>query len=172
MTSAGSRHNRLWPALLIAAAMLAVWVGWVGFEASDDSLYYAGADAWLRHPPSAGVDHWTTRFPLVLAFAGVLAIVGRGFAAFAVTGLLFYAIFVALVGRYAHGIGGARAGWIATLLIATLPVVVANATTAGIDLVEASALIAGAMLLGGARAGIGRGFAAGLCFGIAILCRE
>lgn len=172
MITGGLRHYRGWCALLIAVAALALWVGWVGFEASDDSLYYAGADAWLRHPPSAGADHWSTRFPLVLAFAAVLATVGRNFIAFAVTGLLFYAAFVALVGRYAHSIGGARAGWIAALLIASLPVVVANATTPGIDLVEASALIAGAMLLGSERAGVARGFAAGLCFGIAILCRE
>ncbi|WP_298669874.1 glycosyltransferase family 39 protein [uncultured Sphingomonas sp.] len=175
MTESDSRISWRWLALLIGAAALALWVGWIGFIASDDSLYYAGAQAWLTHPPAAGADHWSTRFPLILTFAGVIAVMGRGYAAFAVTAVLFYVLLVVLVGFFARGVGGRRAGWIAALLTATLPVIVARASTVSVDLIEASALIAGAMLLAGARddhAGLWRGGGAGLCFGIAILCRE
>ncbi|WEK42563.1 MAG: glycosyltransferase family 39 protein [Candidatus Sphingomonas colombiensis] len=175
MTRSDSRISWHWPAILIVAVGLALWIGWVGFIASDDSLYYVGAQAWLEHPPVAGADHWSTRFPLILTFAGVIATVGRNYAAFAVTAVLFYVVLVVLVGFFARGVGGQRAGWIAALLTATLPVVVFHASTVSVDLLEVSALIAGAMLLGRAtddRVGLWRGGGAGLCFGIAILCRE
>ncbi|MBN8846935.1 MULTISPECIES: glycosyltransferase family 39 protein [unclassified Sphingomonas] len=175
MTLAGSRISWRWCALLVVMAALALWIGWVGFIASDDSLYYAGARAWLTHPPAAGTDHWSTRFPLILPFAGVIAALGPGFAAFGVTAVLFYTLLVTLTGLFARNVGGQRAGWIAALLIATLPVVIVYASTVSVDLAEAAALVGGALLLGGAaddRAGLWRGLGAGLCFGIAILCRE
>lgn len=164
-----------WCALLVLTGALALWVGWVGFIASDDSLYYAGAQAWLTHPPAAGTDHWSTRFPLILAFAGVISVIGRGYAAFGVTAVLFHIVLVTVTALYGRTVGGARAGWIAALLIATLPVVIVYATTVSVDLIEASALVAGALLLGGAgndRARLWQGGGAGVCFGIAILCRE
>jgi hypothetical protein len=160
-----------WAALLLAAAVAAVAIGWVGYIASDDDLYWQGAMAWLTHPPSAGVDHWATRFPLILAFAAMLRVMGQGFAAFAATALLFYALLVGVTGLYATRVAGARAGWIAALLTATLPVIVGNASTVSVDLIEASALLGGALLLADAR-GIGRGLVAGAVFGIAVLCRE
>ena len=167
------RHK--WWALLLAAGMAAaVTVGWVGYIASDDSLYWQGAMAWLTHPPSVGADHWATRFPLVLAFAAVLRVMGQSFAAFAATALAFYALLVAVAGLYAAGVAGARAGWIAALLTATMPVIVGNATTVSVDLLEAAALLGGALLLADAR-GPGRewrrGLAAGTLFGVAVLCR-
>lgn len=170
--SARPRATLGWAALLLGAALLALWVGWTGYIASDDALYYAGAERWLVHPPFAGGDHWSTRFPLVLAFAGVLAVEGRGFAAFATTALIFYAALLGVLWAYARGAGGPRVGWIAALLAATLPVVVAEATTVGVDLVEAALLLGGALALGGADGRAARGFGAGLSFGLAVLCRE
>lgn len=157
------------------AAMLALWTGWIGFIASDDSLYYAGAVAWLEHPPFAGSDHWSTRFPLTLTFAGFIAACGPGFLAFALTAITFYALLVAVTGWFAARVAGPLAGWIAALLTATLPVIVSHATTVSVDLTEAGALMLGALLLGDAgegRGGIMRGAAAGVAFGVAILCRE
>ncbi|MGK4422039.1 glycosyltransferase family 39 protein, partial [Klebsiella pneumoniae] len=69
----------------------------------------------------------------------------------------------------------ARAGWIAALLVGTMPMVAVAGSIVGIDLTEAVALIAGAWLLGEAapgRAGLRQGVLAGLCFGLAILSRE
>ena len=169
------RERLLWFAALALCGTLALWLGWIGFIASDDSLYYEGALRWLTDPPFAGDNHWSTRFPLTLTFAGVIALLGKGYAAFAATALLFYAGMVAVTGRAAAKVGGERTGWIAALLTATLPVIVSHATTVSVDLVEASALLLGATLLGGARddaAGLRSGIGAGVAFGVAMLCRE
>lgn len=145
--------------------------------ASDDSLYFVGADLWLREPPFAGDNHWTTRFPLLWSFAAMLAVFGRNFVAFAATALLWYAALIALVGLFARRVGGAGTGWIAALIAATLPVIVVNATTVGVDLLETALLLGGAWLLGeagtaGSRTALTRGLVAGMCFGTAIVCRE
>ena len=50
------------PTLIVVA--IALWLGWVGYIASDDALYYFGAVKWVDRPPYPGVDHWTTRFPV------------------------------------------------------------------------------------------------------------
>lgn len=167
--------NWRWALLLVILAAAALWLGWVGFIASDDSLYYAGAQRWLTDPPFAGDTHWSTRFPLTLTFAVVLAVMGQGFAAFAVTAVLFYVAIVAATGIYAAKVGGQRVGWIAALLIATMPVIVSHATTVSVDLLEASALLLGALLLSDTDddwRGLWRGVAAGACFGVGVLCRE
>ncbi len=153
----------------------ALFVGWVGYIASDDSLYHAGAMRWLTDPPFAGSDHWSTRFPLTLTFAAVLALIGQNFAAFGVTAILFYVLLVVVAGRFAAGVAGERAGWIAALLTATLPVVVSHATTVSVDLTEAAALLGGAWLVGTAgedRRGLIRAGLGGALFGVAVLCRE
>ncbi|SEK27033.1 Dolichyl-phosphate-mannose-protein mannosyltransferase [Sphingomonas palmae] len=164
-----------WLLLLLGCAALALWIGWIGFEASDDSLYWQGAMKVMTQPPFPGDNHWTTRFPLTITFAAMLRLMGQGFAAFAVTAMIFYACVVAVTGMFAGKVAGARSGWIAALLTATLPVIVSHATTVSVDLIEAAALILGITLLGGARAdraGYVRGVAAGVAFGVAVLCRE
>ncbi len=164
-----------WTALLVMLLAGAIGIGWTGFIASDDSLYFAGAEHWLDNPPFAGDNHWSTRFPLLWSFDVMLLVLGRGFAAFAATALFWYGVLVALVGLYVRRLGGDRAGWIAALLVGTMPVIIGNATTVGVDLIEAALLLGGAWLLGdadGARGGWRGGYAAGLCFGTAIICRE
>lgn len=164
-----------WLAIVGSVMIAALYLGWVGFMASDDSLYHAGAVRWLIDPPFAGSDHWSTRFPLTLTFAGVLAVVGQNYVAFGVTAVLFYVVLVAVIGWFAASIAGARSGWIAALITATLPVVVSHATTVSVDLTEAAALVAGALIVGRAtddRAGWIRAGAGGALFGVAILCRE
>ncbi len=98
-----------WLLVLLACAAAALWIGWIGFEASDDSLYWQGAMKVMTQPPFPGDNHWTTRFPLTLTFAAVLRAMGQGFAAFAVTAMIFYAALVAVTGVFAAKVAGARA---------------------------------------------------------------
>lgn len=173
--SANAATTVRWFALVALAMAAALFVGWIGFMASDDSLYHTGAVRWLTDPPFPGSDHWSTRFPLTLTFAAVLALVGQNFASFAITAVLFYVVLVAVAGRFAAGVASARAGWIAALLTATLPVVVSHATTLSVDLIEAAALLGGAWLVGTAgegRRGLLRAGLGGVMFGVAVLCRE
>ena len=74
--------------LAIAAGVVAIWIGWVGYSASDDAAYYEAALRWLDHPPVAGDDHWATRFPLILSLAGMIVLLGKGAAAMGVTARL------------------------------------------------------------------------------------
>jgi 4-amino-4-deoxy-L-arabinose transferase-like glycosyltransferase len=164
-----------WPLVALLAVVAALAIGWVGYTASDDAAYYQAAQLWLVHPPVAGADHWATRFPLILSLAGAFAVFGGGPVAMGVTALGWYVVFLALVRDLAARIAGPRAGWLAVILMATLPVVIAQATTVSCDLAEASFLILAVRLIGDVavgEAGGWRPFAAGLALGGAILCRE
>ncbi|WP_175518179.1 glycosyltransferase family 39 protein [Sphingomonas sp. OK281] len=134
------------------------------------------AQHWIASPPYPGYDHWATRFPLVITLAATLRLLGENETALTVVALLWYVVFLLAVFALAQRIGGRRVGWIATILLSTMPVVVTNATTASCDLVEATFLVLGIVLAGDAatrdtRPGR-RAVAAGLAFGVAILCRE
>ena len=175
-----SRLNRpafdiRWPLFLGLAVLLALGIGWAGYTSSDDAAYYNGAARWLTDPPYPGDDHWTTRFPVVLSLAMALVLLGKGFAAFGAAALFWYAALIVTFGLFAARIGGNRAGWIAAILAATMPLIADSGSTVGCDLPEALFLIGGTWLLSGCidrpdRAG--RAFAAGLSFGLAIICRE
>lgn len=162
----------LLPLLGIASlAAAALWIGWVGFVFSDDVSYHQGALRWLTDPPFAGVDHWTTRFPLVLSLAAAIALLGDGLPALAATSLFWYAATVAAGTVLARRIGGERAGWIAAALLATMPLVATSGTVVNCDLPEAVFLIAGLQLLTGPDRPR-HAVLAGLSFGAAILSRE
>lgn len=170
-TNSGNRVSAGWPFACLAVTILALWIGWVGFIASDDALYQHAAEQWLAHPPFAGDSHWATRFPVVLSLAAMLGAVGRDLLAFHLTSLLWYALLIGLTGRIAWRMAGGRAGWIAATLTATLPVVATNGSIVNCDLPEVFFMLAGAWLLAEAR-GLRGAAAAGVCFGLAILCRE
>jgi len=164
-----------WPAIALILALAALYIGWSGYAASDDAAYYGAALHWVNNPPFAGHDHWATRFPLILTIAAAIHILGAGPSALLASALLWYTILLLCVRALAKRIGGDRAGWITVILIATMPVVIDNATTASCDLVEASFLVLGITLIGSAAGDDGaiwRPIGAGLCFGGAILCRE
>ncbi len=164
-----------WPLLALSGATLALAIGWIGFAASDDAAYYFAASRWLEHAPQPGDDHWGTRFPLILSLALSLALLGKGAAAMTLTALGWYAALLASVRAVSRRIATPRAAWVATMLVATMPVVVTNATTVSCDLTEAVFLLLGGRLLGDVAAGKGRRWtplAAGVAFGTAILCRE
>lgn len=172
LTPAALRHALAWPALLLVAILLTLALGWTGYIASDDAAYYEGALRWLTDPPFPGGDHWTTRFPIILSLAAALAIFGKGYVAMSAAALAWYLALVAIIGLFTARIGGRTAGWIAAILVATLPVVASEASTIGCDLAEAFFLIAGLWLIGSASTGWKHAFAAGLCFGLAIISRE
>ena len=161
--------------LVMALGAAAVAIGWTGYIASDDASYYGGAVEWLRNAPFAGDSHWTTRFPVVLSLAGAMLLVGAGPAALALTSLFWFVSFVATGAALAARIGDRRVGRLAAVLLATLPLSAVSASIVNCDLPEATFLMLGLWLLARVvqRDGQGRhAAAAGICFGLAILCRE
>ncbi|MET0362891.1 MAG: glycosyltransferase family 39 protein [Sphingobium sp.] len=160
-----------WPALLAALAVAAVWAGWVGFMASDDGLYYYGALKWFTDPPAPGANHWATRFPVVLGFVGAIAMFGQSLLAFHVVSLFWYAVIVGVTAGLSWQLAGRRAGWIAAILTATLPVIATNASIVNCDLPETAFLVGGLWLLIGGRQ-TRSALLAGGSFGLAVLCRE
>ena len=166
-----------WTGLLLVVALgaAAVAVGWTGYIASDDASYYGGAAEWLRSGPFAGDSHWTTRFPLILSLAAAMWVVGAGPSALAATSLFWFVGFVAAGAALATRIGGQKVGWLTAALLATLPLSAVAASVVNCDLPEATFLMLGLWLLAGVVGKAGgevSAAAAGICFGLAVLCRE
>ncbi|KKC26055.1 ArnT family glycosyltransferase [Sphingomonas sp. SRS2] len=164
-------RNAGWPILLAVLGIAAVWAGWVGFMASDDGLYYYAALQWFTNPPAPGANHWATRFPVVLGFVGSIAMFGRSLLAFHLVSLFWYLAIVGVTAGLSWQLAGRRAGWIAAILAATLPVIATNASIVNCDLPEAVFLVGGLWLLIGGRQTRSALFA-GCSFGHAVLCRE
>lgn len=166
-----------WAGLLsvVALGAAAAAIGWTGYIASDDASYYGGAAEWLRSAPFAGDNHWTTRFPLILSLAAAMLFVGVAPAALTVTSLFWFIAFVATGAALATRIGGRKVGCLTAVLLATLPLCAVAASIVNCDLPEATFLMLGLWLLAGVvgQDGYGRSAAAaGICFGLAVLCRE
>ena len=173
-TSGWTAERLRWPALIVFLGALAIAVGWTGFIASDDEFYYGGALRWAEAGPFAGESHWTTRFPLVLSLAAAIRAFGASEAAMIATSLFWYMAFVATGWLLARRVAGERAGAIAALLLATMPVIATAASIVNCDLPESAFLMLGAYLLAGEidRLRLSRCVLAGIAFGFAILCRE
>jgi 4-amino-4-deoxy-L-arabinose transferase-like glycosyltransferase len=165
---------RAWPLLLLLVGAASVATGWTGFIASDDELYYGGALKWAAGEPFAGDSHWTTRFPLVLTLAGMIKLVGASPLALHLTAILWFGLFVTSGTLLARSIAGERGGWIAGLLLASMPLIALGGSIVNCDLPEATFLMLGAWLLIGqiGRPRLGPCVLAGVAFGLAILCRE
>ena len=163
-----------WPALVALVGTVAVALGWTGFIASDDQFYYFGALEWAQNGPFAGDSHWTTRFPLVLSLAAAIRAVGAEPLALHLTAIAWYAAFVAVGTLLARRIAGQHAGWIAGVLLASMPLIATGGSIVNCDNPEAVFLMLGAWLLAGEveRARVSRCLLAGAAFGLAMLSRE
>ncbi len=168
------RLELAWPALVMLVGVISVAVGWTGFIASDDQFYYFGALEWAKNGPFAGDSHWTTRFPLVLSLAAAIKAVGAGAVALNVTAIAWYGAFVTVGILLARRIAGERAGWMAGLLFASMPLIATGGSIVNCDNPEAVFLMLGAWLLVGEveRPRAGRCLLAGIAFGLAMLSRE
>jgi hypothetical protein len=163
-----------WPVVIALVGCAAVAAGWTGFIASDDELYFGGALKWAAGELFPGDSHWTTRFPLVLTLAAMIKLVGASALALHLTALAWFAVFVTVGIALARRIAGTRCGWFAGLLLASMPLNALGGSIVNCDLPEATFLMLGAWLLIGeiGLARLWRCVLAGICFGLAMLCRE
>ncbi len=131
-----SRANGwLFAAFALAAVLMAV--NWVGYDGADDRSYALAAEAWLRHFPVVGVDHWATRHTVVLPVALSLAVFGQKEFALAVPSVLFFAGLLWLNFHFTRRFLGERAAAILVMLLAATPEFIVQATYINNDIVEA-----------------------------------
>jgi 4-amino-4-deoxy-L-arabinose transferase-like glycosyltransferase len=131
-----SRANGWFLAALALAAVL-VALNWVGYDGADDRSYALGAEAWLRHFPAVGADHWATRHTVVLPVALSLAVFGRQEFALAIPSVLYFFGFLLVNHHFATRFLGVRTGAILTMLLALTPAFVVQASYINIDIAEA-----------------------------------
>jgi 4-amino-4-deoxy-L-arabinose transferase-like glycosyltransferase len=126
-----------WLLAALALAALLVALNWVGYDGADDRSYALGAEAWLRHFPAVGADHWATRHTVVLPVALSLAIFGKHEFALAIPSVLFFLGFLLVNHYFATRLMGARAAALLAMLLAVTPAFVVQASYINIDIAEA-----------------------------------
>lgn len=157
-------------ALALAAGLVAL--NWVGYDGADDRSYALGAEAWLRHFPVAGADHWATRHTVVLPVALSLALFGRHVFALAIPSVLYFFGFLAVNHHFARRILGEQAGAILVMLLAATPVFVVQATYINTDIAEAFFASLSFWLFVAAEGKARTLFWSGTTAGLAFLTRE
>lgn len=162
----------LFVALLFAATLL---VFWNGVGPGDSDKYVRAAVDWLENGPVLGKDHWALRLPLVLPLAASYALFGRGEFVSTLPNILYAAGLVAITFVFVRKHLGKIEGFAAAALVATSSYFVTLQSEIWITGVDAFFIALSGWLFIDALAGNrerGRFLAAGLCAGLAWLCRE
>ncbi len=119
----------------LAVLYLLIAFNWVGFIASDDVTFARGAYGWIEHFPYVG-GHGTIRYTITMPMAVAFRLFGENEFAMALPGIVYLTGFVMLAWRAVAQIYGKQAAFGATLALATSPLLVINASVAGIDIIE------------------------------------
>ena len=161
-----------WLLAALALAAMLVALNWVGYDGADDRSYALGAEAWLRHFPAVGADHWATRHTVVLPVALSLALFGRHEFTLAIPSVLYFFGFLLVNYHFATRFVGARAAALLVMLLAATPAFVVQASYINIDIAEAffASLSFGLFAAGDKRASML--FWSGAAAGLAFLTRE
>lgn len=162
-------------AILGAVLALGLAISWVGYYGADDSSYLAAMLAWADDPPFLGTDHWSLRHALILPGAAVFAAFGPSEVGGAIMPLISVVGSVVIIYFWIAGVFDRLTGFIAALLVATMPLLTVDATRATPDPVEAFFVLLGCFLFfraGQATRQVPWLIGAGLAFGLAWLTRE
>lgn len=108
----------------------------VGFQASDDASYLAGALGWLEHFPYVGNSHWTLRHTITLPTALAIRLFGLNEAAVSLANIAYYLGFLAVNAWFMWRTFGGLAAGLATLLMVVLPGFTVVATYLNSDVPE------------------------------------
>jgi hypothetical protein len=165
------------PVILLGLAIFlaVIWLFWIGFLGSDDSLYWTAAGGWLLHVPFIGDSHWSLRHTLDIPLALARLAFGNAMTAMVLPTLLYALGLVAVLAWWVHRTCGAAAALIVTLLVATNPQLVLWSSTAAIDAVEVFYVFAALAVMHGAMErgpSWGALLFAGVLAGLGMLSRE
>lgn len=121
-----SSSFRLFLVLLLGALMMGL--AWVGYVGSDDHSYARGAIGWLHEFPYVGTDHWTLRHTVVIPIAISLALIGPQELSLALPSAALFLVLLAATHRFAKRFFGDGVAFLASLLLASTPLFVVQAT--------------------------------------------
>ncbi len=162
--------------LALAIATINIYVFYLGFIASDDSLYNSYAAAIAAGDITLPEKHWAFRWTVIVPLAGLIAMVGVSEQTILILTLGYLVALIATLTWITHRFAGpASAFWVA-ILAATTPLLVTLSTTVNADIPEAVFLLASVTMFYIAwyhRLDLGRLFlGAGVAAGLAMLTRE
>jgi len=161
--------------LVVGIVMLSM--AWVGYVGSDDHSYARGALDWLNHLPHPyiGDDHWTLRHPVVIPVAVSLALFGFREISLGLPSALLFLLFLGTNYFYLQRFFGAGVALLGTVLLATTPLFVVQATFPQDVIVQLLAVSSSFCLFYSASRSNGRGrlmFGAGVAAAVAWLTLE
>ena len=176
-TDRGIGPNDLaWTLAIVATVALILFVNPVGFRGggADDYQYLEAARCWVAHGPCLPHDHWQGRWPVIAPIAASIALLGDSAVAVGLPSLLFAAICLALTAAIGNRVAGRPVGYVAALLLATMPVFGTDLLDPNVDSVELACLLAAmACLLSFAKKSrTSAAFGAGLLWSLAFQARE
>lgn len=119
---------------MLVLGLLAVFH--VGFQASDDASYLAGALGWLERFPYVGDSHWTLRHTITLPAALAICLFGLNETAVSLTNVAYYVGFLTVNAWFMARYFGALAAGLTTLLMVVLPGFTVVATYLNSDVPE------------------------------------
>jgi hypothetical protein len=110
--------------------------GWVGFTSSDDIMYAAGAQGWLKEFPYLGDTHWALRHPFVLSVAASFGLFGVSEFTLALPALVYHLATLVLAYLFLARHFPPNAALLAALVVAVTPVFAITSTIPGADIAE------------------------------------
>lgn len=131
-----ARRGTIGALLLAAATLVLVAVFHVGFQASDDASYLAGALGWLESFPYVGNSHWTLRHTITLPTALFIRVFGLNEGAVSLSNVLYYLGFLLVNAWFMSRHLGGLAAALATALMIVLPGFTVVATYLNSDVPE------------------------------------
>lgn len=160
--------------LILAGAAGVLAFAWVGYLGSDDVTYAVGAYGWLQQFPYVG-GHGTIRYLITVPIAISFALFGDGEFQLVLPTIVYFAALILLTyGFVAHLLDRVTA-LLAAILMATLPLLAVQATTASADITEMTFVAASVWLYclaATSRHPLALLLGAGACAGLAWLTRE
>lgn len=148
---------------------------WIGFLASDDSVYLDHARAWIDGTFTLPTMHWGFRYPLIGTIAAAMALFGDVPSLIGIVTIFFAAGLFLSIFYLVDPVSGRRAAFATILVAALAPITVVRSTFINADILEVIFVVLSIGCF--TRAFLGEKvpaylFASGVFAGIAFLTRE
>jgi len=125
---------------LVTASLTAAWIGYQGWG-WDDAHYVRAAKMWATSPPYVGQTHWELRLGFVLPLAAAVKLFGYNEPALVLVPVLFYLALLIVTYVFAQRLLGTARAYVSVIVVASIPLLAAWATTPRVAIAEAFYLV-------------------------------